>query len=125
MRCLQRNKQKIFYSLYQGKTEIIDSNGNRTGEFTINYSTPVSAKVNISANKGSNDLELFGANIVYDNVIVTEIDCPIDEHTRLWVGIPALDNDNNVLPYNYVVVKKASSLNSTTYAIRKVDVSGS
>lgn len=124
MRCLQRNKQQIYYSLYQGKNEIIDSDGNRTGEYTKTYSTPVSLQVNISANRGANELELFGANIVYDNTIVTELGCPMDEHTKLWVGIPALDNNNTVLPYNYVVVKKAQSLNSITYAIKKVDVSG-
>ena len=124
MRCLRRNKQPIYYSLYQGKTEIVDANGNRTGEYTQNYSTPVSLQVNISANKGYSEIEMFGANIVYDNTIVTDLGCQMDEHTRLWVGIPAFDNDNNVLPYNYVVVRKAQSLNSITYAIKKVEVSG-
>lgn len=125
MRCLQRNKQQIYYSLYLGKIEIIDDNGNRTGEYTQSYGTPVSLQVNKSANKGYSEIEMFGANIVYDNTIVTETNCPIDEHTRLWVGVPVYDGNNNLQPYNYVVVKKAPSLNSVTYAIKKVEVSGS
>lgn len=125
MRCLQRNKQTIYYSLYIGKTEIVDGNGNRTGEYTKSYSLPNSLQVNISANRGYNELEFFGSNIVYDNTIVTEVGCPIDEQTRLWVGVPVYDANNNLQPYNYVVVKKAQSLNSISYAIRKVDVSGS
>lgn len=126
MRCLQRNKQPIYYALYQGKTEILDSNNYRTGQYKLTYGTPKAISVNISANKGTSDLELFGSNIVYDRtIVVDDINCEIDEYTKLWVDAPVYDSQSNLLPHDYIVIKKAKSLNSITYAIRKVDVSGS
>lgn len=124
MRCLNRNKKVITYALYQGKQEIVDSNGNRTGEYKVTYGNPTQIETNVSANRGVTDLELFGTNIIYDRTfVVDDINCEIDEYTKLWVDTPVYDNSNNILPHNYVVVRKAPSLNSITYAIRKVDVS--
>lgn len=126
MRCLQRNKKPIYYALYQGKTEILDGNGYKTGQFRLSYSTPTAINVNVSANKGLSELSLFGSNIVYDRtIVIDDVNCPIDEYTKLWVDAPVYDSQNNLLPHDYIVIKKAVSLNSITYAIRKVDVSGS
>ena len=45
------------------------------------------------------------------------MDCPIDEHTILWVD--TLDTEK---PHDYEVVSVARGLNSISYAIRKVSV---
>ena len=124
MRCLDRNKKTIYYALYQGKTEIVDSNGNRTGQYRTTYGTPTAIKTNVSASKGTTDLALFGTNIVYDRTfVVDDVTCAIDEFTKLWVDKAPYDSQNNLTTHDYIVVKKAQSINSITYAITKVDVS--
>lgn len=119
MRCLNRNKQTLYYALYQGETEEQDSDGNYTGERTITYGDPVKFKANISAARGESALNPFGIETNYSKTIVTDdLNCPIKEDTILWIG-----KDPTEDPYNYMVVKKAESLNSIMYAIREVQVS--
>lgn len=118
MRTLSRNKQTIYYALYHSKTDVIDEFGNKTGEYTLNYEEPVKLAVNVSAARGTSDIEQFGMNANYSKTIVTDdVNCPICETTRLWVG---RDTD---LPHNYVVTMVARSINSVTYAIKEVVVS--
>lgn len=115
MRALQRNKQTFYYALYLGATESVDEDGYYTGEMTSSYSTPVEARANISPARGEADVELFGITEQYTKTIVTtDMNCPIDTTSQLWIGIPITE------PYNYVVVRVAKSLNSITYAIREV-----
>lgn len=124
MRDLVKNKQTIYYALYSGKTDIRDGNGFITGEFTLGYGTPTSMEINISPGRGGSDYELFGANTSYDHTMTTtDIDCPITENTIVWYDKSPYDSNNNLTPHNYIVVKKAKSLNSITYALRGVDVS--
>ncbi len=120
MKCLDRNKQTFYYALYEGKTPLRDEYGNLTGEYSVNYSEPQSAKMNVSASRGTADTELFGITANYTKTIVTEdMSCPIDENSILWIGI----SPQNGASYNYSVVQVAKSLNSITYAIREVEVS--
>lgn len=117
MRSLCRNKQKIFYSLYTDKEPIIDEYGNQTGEYVLTYGDPVEYHINVSAARGTADVEQFGINANYTKTMVTnDIDCPIDETTRLWI------NRTPDKPHNYVVVSVARSINSVTYAIKEVSV---
>lgn len=118
MRTLNKNKQTIYYALYIVSTELRDSNGLRTGEKEITYSTPEALKVNVSAGRGDIDLEIFGINSNYTKTFVTtDLNCPIEEDTIIWF------DEDIANPHNYVVVGKAKSLNSITYAIKEVDVS--
>lgn len=122
MRCLWRNKVPFYYCLYIGKAPIVDSDGYETGEYTDTYATPVQLMGNISAAKGETHVEQFGVSIDYDKVIIVEDgDCPIDEHTALFVDSePTLDTVGNPL-FDYTVVKVAKSRNSgISYAIKKV-----
>lgn len=117
MRCLDRNKQTFYYSLYVGKTEMVDEYGNKTGEYDIEYSKPIECKANISPAKGDTESRQFGNDVKYDKVIV--IDKPnieIDEQTILWID--QLPNK----PYDYVVRGIARSLNSVSLAVEKVKV---
>ena len=49
MRLLRRNKQTIYYALYEGKKPLTDEYGNPTGEYEVLYSEPVLLKINVSA----------------------------------------------------------------------------
>lgn len=122
MKALERNKQKIYYANYTGKTKVYDSNGLYTGENEVAYTEPVEAKVNISASRGQAEIDLFGTDLNYTNTIATDKDLGIDEHSILWVGKEAYQG-SVITPHNYIVVSVAKSLNSIVYAIRKVDVS--
>lgn len=115
MRCLNKNKQTIHYKNYIGKTQIVDTNGNRTGEYTLSYSDLIEAKMNVSASRGVASEEMFGIQTNYTKVLVTsDINCSMDEHSIVWIDKPT---DG---PHDYVVVRKAKSLNSIAYAILEV-----
>ena len=124
MRALARNKKTFYYCLYKTKAPIYDSNNYETGDYLITYENPVQLKANISASKGDSVPELFGTNISYDRVIIVDdINCPIDENTVLFVDKePEFDILNNIsVPkYDYIVIKKAPSINFIAYAISKV-----
>ena len=116
MRVLNRNKQKIYYKTYVGKTKILDEDGYYTGESEITYSDLIEAKMNVSASRGVASEEMFGVSLNYSKLLVTDdINCPMDEHSILWIDKPTDQ------PYNYVVVRKAKSLNSITYAVLEVN----
>lgn len=117
MRSLSRNKQRIFYSLYTGKQEVRDEYGNLVSEPILTYGEPVEYHINVSAARGTADVEQFGINTNYSKTMVTnDLDCPIDETTRLWIDREPTE------PHNYVVVMVARSINSITYAIKEVSV---
>lgn len=119
MRELERNKQRIYYALYTGKVDAVDENGYKTGEKTKSYSDPVSFRINVSPARGNADREIFGIELSYTRTMTTDkLDCPIDVDTILWVGRDTSE------PHNYIVVRKAQSLNDIVYAIREVTISG-
>lgn len=126
MRCLRKNKQTFHYALYLGNEEIKNSDGLYTGERKAKYGEPREMAANISAARnssyGSVSTEEFGMDIQYDKVIVIDAPkCEIDEHTILCIDIP-FDVKDGIMPYDYVVVKAARSLNSVSYAIQRVEV---
>ena len=156
MKVLARNLTPFYYALYAGKEELTDDDG-YTGEGQILRQPVAFMRGNISAARGTADLEDFGVNLNYTKtIIVDKIDCPIDEVTVLWLDYGIVENydtdtgylqgdtviyDGKIyeckaptrgtfdasnweaVPYNYVVVSVAKSLNHIKYAVRKVDVS--
>lgn len=135
MRCMNRNKVKFFYSLYEGREPITDEYGNVTGEYDVKHGNPTEGYANISAAKGETQTRQFGESETYDKVIVMDNEAPpIDEYSVLWVdtvpqlnedGSLAVDEEGNVLtPHDYIVKKVAKSLNDVSIAISKVNVSG-
>lgn len=134
MKCLERNKVRFFYSLYQGKEAITDDDGNVTGEYELKYGNPIEYYANISAAKGETQTRQFGENESYDKVIVMDNTAPpIDEYSVLWVdSAPSLDESGKLVlneqgeietPHDYIVRKVAKSLNVVSLAICKVNVS--
>ena len=124
MKTLERNKQTFYYATYNGETELMDGNLH-TFDYAPSYSAWTEFRANISPARGESSADVFGADVGYDRVIVTDdLSCPIDEHTVLAIDIaPNARETTAVLPiYDYVVTKKAKSLNFIQYAVKKVDV---
>ena len=135
MRCLNKNKSPFYYALFVESRPIQDEYGNDTSEHEVIYADPVRAEANISAAMGETQTRQFGEHITYDKVIVMDNSAPpIDEFTVLWVdtepeldegGALAKNEDGEIItPYDYIVKKAARSLNSASFAVSKVSVSG-
>lgn len=135
MRCMNRNKSKFFYSLYEGRVPIVNEQGRKTGEYKVVHGNPIEGCANISAAKGETQTRQFGENESYDKVIVMDfVKSPIDEYSILWIDSePKLNDDGSlavndegevITPHDYVVKKVAKSLNCVSIAVSKVTVSG-
>ena len=121
MKGLARNTKPFQYCLYDKKTAITDANNNETGDYRVSYGLPVTCYGNISSAKGDVQLDVFGAGLDYDRVIVIgTANCPIDETTVLFVDKPYEVDKEGGLKYDYVVKKVARSLNYTSIAISRV-----
>lgn len=119
MHTLARNERTFYYATYQGKTKQYDADGNYTGVTPATYSDPIEAKMNISAALGRAELENFGITSGYTHTIITDdMDCAMDENSIIWYGIPTTEN------HNYVVVRRAKSLNHIVYALQEVSGNG-
>lgn len=113
MRDLKRNQQTVWYSLAvpNGATD-------RNGNSIIKYEEPIKGKFSLSVNTGEASMEAFGRNVDYDREMITHnTDCPINELTRLWIGVETSE------PYNFIVSKVAPSLNCIRYALTQVTTS--
>lgn len=126
MRTLKRNKQTFWYANITDTQQIIDYDTEyETGETYIGYSEPVAVNANISAARGTADLDAFGIGANYSKTIVTDdITLPIYKSTILWVdNEPDEYGEAGEIKHDYVVVAVARSLNSLTIAIKEVSVS--
>lgn len=119
LRTLERNKQIIYYALFDGKEPVIDEYGNQTGEYEILYTPPTLLKINVSAARGEYSTRQFGDTEKYDKVLMTDdLNVPITETSILWI-----DSLDTTKPHDYIVKKVAKSLNSVSIAVSKVSVS--
>lgn len=125
MKTLLRNKQTFWYANILSQQPAYDEYGNETSEIAVTYSKPVEFSANISAARGTEELDKFGINTNYSKTIVTEeLSLPIDKSTILWIGVtPDANGEAGTVKHNYVVVAVAKSLNSVTIAIAEVNVS--
>jgi hypothetical protein len=133
MKCMDRNRVKFFYALYENRVPITDEYGNVTGEYEVLHGNPIEFFANVSAAQGEATTRMFGDNESYDKVIVMDNESPsLDIYSVLWVDtVPLLDNTGAlaldesgkvITPYDYIVKKVAKSLNSVSIAISKVAV---
>lgn len=125
MRTLLRNKQIFWFANITGTTRTVDEYGYETGESEVAYSEPVEFEANISAARGTTDLDAFGINTNYTKTIVTDdLTLPIDKSTILWIDCePDENGEAGNIKHDYVVVAVAKSINSVTIAIKEVSVS--
>jgi hypothetical protein len=127
MRTLARNKIRIFYANYRTKVPIKDEYGNKTGEYDIIYDNPVEIKANVSSARGEATTRQFGEDESYDRVIVLDDPkFPIAVTSILWIDtLPKIAQDGSTeTPHDYIVKQVATSLNSVSIAVSKVNVRG-
>lgn len=126
MKCLRKNMRQFWYALYEKDEEITDADGNYTGLYKPVYTSPRLMRANISAARGTTNEQLFGVDISYDKTVATAyVNCPITETSVLWIDNEPLINSDGFTdtPWDYTVSSVAKSINSITYAVKKVDVS--
>lgn len=128
MKALNRNKRTFWYANLSATSQpepLIDGNGYETGEMGLTYDLPAEFQANISAARGTADLDAFGINANYSKTIVTDnLTLPIDKSTILWIDKePDANGEAGTVKHDYVVVAVAKSLNSITIAIKEVNVS--
>jgi hypothetical protein len=127
MRTLVRNKVRIFYANYHDKIPLKDEYGNLTGEYKISYHNPIAVMANVSAARGEATTRQFGDDESYDRVIVLDDPkFPIAATSILWIDtLPVIAEDGSTdTPHDYIVKQVATSLNSVSIAVSKVNVRG-
>lgn len=143
MRTLARNKQTVWYAKCIGKTERIDANGFRTGQYDLTYTEPVKTRMNIRWDDGAVRLEGLGLNGSGKRRLLTDdLNCPITLGTVLWIGTtPVLSNQNALVgrarvgtarvgngadysetPNYYVCEVPQKSLTQIVYIVEEVNV---
>lgn len=144
MRCLNKNKQKLYYALLVGKSPVykLDRNGNKivdyikdgktyyveTGETELLYSEPVAFKGNISFGGSDVTRQEFGiSDDRYEAILVMNKDAiPITETSLLWYQTTPVTKIIDEVKYadastaDYRVLKITPSLNNDRYILAKV-----
>lgn len=126
MHGLARNQTTVYYALFKSKSEIVDSNGNKTGQYRLSYSSPVALSANVRWDSGAVEFAGFGlSGNAQRRMIVCDPNCPITIDTVLWIGITPDSNgyDGQITP-NYVVAGAPErSLNQAAYLLQEVNIS--
>lgn len=136
MRTLNRNKQKLYYSLHLGTKPIyktdddgnyILKNGNRikTGEYEDLYSEPKEFRSSISFSGGESQAVEFGIDFSsYDALLVVTKDLvPIKEMSIIWhTSEIEYDEDGKLDPLSadYTVKRKSPSLNYDRFLLERI-----
>lgn len=135
MRCLERNKKPLWYANRTGESYVTDTDGLKTGEKTQAYDTPQKIRCSLSISSGANNigsqgmatLNSYGIETGYThNAITEDMNCPLNEDGIVWYGrTPTTEVNGKTVkvPHNYVVVRKAESLNHLIYYLKEVDAS--
>jgi hypothetical protein len=119
LRTNQRNKRTIYYALYKGITDAIDSDGNYTGEHPTEYYPVQEARMNVSGGRGSAEIELFGIDNPFTRTAVTDdLKTNFGTDTVFW-----FDTDPLTETPNYRCTGVARTINQVVIALAEVDIS--
>lgn len=117
MRTVKRNKRPVAYAFYAGMTDLVDDEGNFTGETAISYTTPVKTLMNVSGGRGQADIALFGLVSNFSRTAVTEdLETQFNTETVFWI-----DADPDTELHDYRVVAVARTINQVVLALEEVD----
>lgn len=120
---LKANQVPFYYQTYGEKKAEVDEDGYLTGEYEISYSEPIKAWARISPNTSEVQDTPFGKDLVYDKMISTVQNLPIDEHSKLYIDVVPqfhFDGSTDTEP-DYIVVKVAKDMNQNMWAIRRIE----
>lgn len=120
---LPENQREFYYQNYVSSEEEVDEDGYLTGEDHSYYTNPILAKAMISENTSEAVEMPFGKDLVYDKMISTVQDLPINEYSRLFVDVVPIFNEDGSTDTkpDYIVKKVAKGLYQKVWAIQKVD----
>jgi hypothetical protein len=117
LRTLKRNKRPVAYAFYQGVTELTDEDGLLTGEYSVQYTEPVKALMNVSGGRGQADIALFGLTQTFGRTATTEdLDVPWNTETVMWI-----ETDPDTEPFDYRVVAVSRTINQVVLALSEVE----
>ena len=120
MRTSQRNKQTVWFALYQGISDVTDADGNLTGEHPAVYGEPTKARMKVSRKSGVSKPDAPGMTDPFTVSLITEdLTTPFDTSTIWWVGIPL----QIATPHNFRCTGVATSINTRTIYLEEVNVS--
>ena len=118
MRTVKRNKRPVAYAFYQGTTELTDSDGNLTGEYSVQYTEPVKTLMNVSGGRGQADIALFGLTQTFARTATTEdLDTKWNTETVFWI-----ETDPDSEPFDYRVAAVSRTINQVVLALAEVEV---
>jgi hypothetical protein len=141
MRTLNKNKQKMKYSIKGERKPIYetdsdgniiyyeDEEGNRipieTGSYTSGWNNPEDFKGNIAMSSGEVEAKEFGLSVAdYDAVLVLDKnEVPLEEGSLIWHEKEVKfkdDGEVDTTSADYTVKKVANSLNSAKYVLKAV-----
>lgn len=120
---LKENQREFYYQTYKESEEEYDEDGYLTGEESSSYSNPIKASAMISENTSEVTDTPFGRDLVYDKMISTVQNLPIDEYSKLFIDVvPVIKEDGSTeTEPDYIVKKVAKGLYQKVWAIQKVD----
>ena len=117
MRTMQRNKRPVAYAFYQGVTELLDDDGNLTGEYEVSYTEPVKTLMNVSGGRGQADIALFGLTQTFARTATTEdLTTQFNTETVMWI-----ETDPDTEPVDYRVVAVSRTINQVVLALAEVE----
>ena len=117
MRTSHRDKRPVAYASYVGKTELVDENGDYTGESDVQYSTPVKTLMNVSGGRGQADVALFGLTQTFARTVTTQdLDTPFNTEMVFWI-----ERDPDSEPFDYRVVAVSRTINQVVLALSEVE----
>ena len=117
MRTVKRNKRPVAYAFYQGDTELTDSDGNLTGEYSVQYTEPVKTLMNVSGGRGQADIAMFGLTQTFGRTATTEdLNTPWNTETVMWI-----EKDPDTEPFDYRVVAVSRTINQVVLALSEVE----
>ena len=118
MRTVKRNKRPVAYAFYQGDTELMDSDGNLTGEYSVQYTEPVKTLMNVSGGRGQADIALFGLTQTFARTATTEdLDTKWNTETVFWI-----ETDPDSESFDYRVAAVSRTINQVVLALAEVEV---
>ena len=117
MRTLKRNKRPVAFAFYNGVTELMDQDGNYTGEYEVSYTEPVKTLMNVSGGRGQADIALFGLTQTFSRTATTEdLTTPFNTETVFWI-----EKDPDIDPFDYRVVAVSRTINQVVLALAEVE----
>ena len=119
MRTVQRDKRPVAYAYYSGIRELTDDNGDYTGEYDVEYSTPIKTLMNVSGGRGQADIALFGLTQNFSRTAVTQ-DIETDWNTEMVMWV---ERNPDTESFDYRISQVARTINQVVLALEEVDVS--